>query len=237
MKLALLFALCIFVVPAWGRESPIKLQFIAENNSHHGFATNTAPAAQSVIIEMAGTNLVTDRAWPQVFVINAGATLDLGYVRGANPLAGYRFNTRLSSIGGNYLAPENTDPPFRLPYPDGEAHPIGQAYGGPLTSHSDPLMQQAVDFDMPEGTSVLAARDGIVIEVEDGFTAGGTDPFYLDKANQVTVEHTDGTVAVYAHLFPHSANVSVGQHVRAGDLLAKSRATLASAVVRIYISR
>jgi len=155
-------------------------------------------------------------------VIQAGEKRDLGYVRGANPQEGYRFNTRMSSASGSYLAPESADPPFRLPYLDGEAHAIDQAFGSVLTSHSDPLMQQAVDFNMPEGTFVLAARDGIVAEVEDSFTAGGTEAFYLDKANQVTVQHNDGTVAVYAHLFPRSVRVAVGQHVRAGEVLAKS---------------
>ncbi|MEC5385059.1 M23 family metallopeptidase [Uliginosibacterium sp. H3] len=223
MKLIVFFVLSIFITSAWSRESSVKLQFVVENNnSHHGFATNTGPVMQSVIVEMTGTNLATDRAWPQVFVIKPGERRDLGYVRSANPQAGYRFSTRLSSIAGSYLAPESTDPPFRLPYLDGEAHAIDQAYGNTLTSHADPLVQQAVDFNMPEGTSVVAARDGVVAEVEDSFTTGGTDALYLDKANQVMVQHADGTVAVYAHLFPRSARVTVGQHVRAGEVLAKS---------------
>ena len=59
---------------------------------------------------------------------------------------------------------------------------------------------------MPIGTPVLAARDGIVLSVFDGFPEGKLDEKYRDMANEVTVLHEDGTLGIYSHL---SSGISV----------------------------
>ena len=45
---------------------------------------------------------------------------------------------------------------------------------------------------------------------------------YGDRANNIRIVHSDGTMAVYAHLELESAHVQVGDRVRAGQLLALS---------------
>ena len=74
----------------------------------------------------------------------------------------------------------------------------------------------AFDFAMPTGTQVLAARDGMVVRVIDGFQGGGLDPRFADHANLVFVLHDDGTFAGYLHL---RAGIPVkrGQRVKQGD--------------------
>src|SRR5690606_27068814 len=49
---------------------------------------------------------------------------------------------------------------------------IAQGWGGGF-SHRDDENRHAVDFAVPEGTPVLAARDGVVMQVEAGFARGG----------------------------------------------------------------
>src|SRR5690606_5211211 len=49
---------------------------------------------------------------------------------------------------------------------------VTQGWGGGF-SHRDDENRHAVDFAVPEGTPVLAARDGVVMQVEAGFADRG----------------------------------------------------------------
>ena len=64
---------------------------------------------------------------------------------------------------------------------------------------TDPSSQYAVDFVMPIGTNVFAARAGVVIEVASDFFENGTD-VRVDgpRANVVRMLHDDGTMSLYA---------------------------------------
>ena len=85
-------------------------------------------------------------------------------------------------------------------------------------------MRFSLDFAMPEGTPILAARAGTVLYLQDGFTEGGTDPDLLERANLVVVAHSDGTMASYGHLAPE-IRVAIGDAVDEGDFLGSSGAT------------
>ena len=108
------------------------------------------------------------------------------------------------------------------PFPAGLTFPISQSFGGGRT-HQGVENAYAVDIVMPVGTDVLAARDGVVMDIEDDYKAGGTDlEKFLDKANQVRVLHDDGTMTVYAHMELASVRVRPGARVRSGQPLARS---------------
>ncbi len=85
-------------------------------------------------------------------------------------------------------------------------------------------MRYSLDFAMPEGTPVLAARAGTVFYTQDGFTRGGTDPKLLERSNLVVVAHSDRTMASYGHL-RRGIRVGVGDVVEEGDFLAWSGTT------------
>ena len=85
-------------------------------------------------------------------------------------------------------------------------------------------MRYSLDFAMPEGTPVLAARAGTVFYLQDRFTRGGPDPDLLERSNIVVVAHSDGTMASYGHL-RRRVRVRVGDIVSEGDLLGFSGAT------------
>ena len=94
---------------------------------------------------------------------------------------------------------------------------IGQGWGG-RHSHQRPDTLHALDLGTPEGTPVLAARAGIVMQVEEGFDGGGQAAERdMGKANYVRVLHDDGSMALYAHLKRDGALAGVGQRVRRGD--------------------
>lgn len=73
---------------------------------------------------------------------------------------------------------------------------------------------------MPIGTPLLAARKGRVVDIDQNFTEGGTDP--LLKANHVMILHEDGTLGLYSHLAANRIAVSFGQWVDAGTLIGYS---------------
>lgn len=101
---------------------------------------------------------------------------------------------------------------------------IQQAWGGRF-SHADEENRHAVDFAVPAGTAVLAARDGVVMQSEAGFDDAGPDedPEALAaRANFVRILHDDGTMALYAHLQRGGVLVRPGQRVRRGEAIGLS---------------
>ena len=82
-------------------------------------------------------------------------------------------------------------------------------------------LRNAVDFIAPQDTPVLAAADGIVTIVKDDSNTGGPDPSYWNHTNFISILHSHGEFSRYDHLKYHSAKVKVGQHVRAGQEIAK----------------
>jgi murein DD-endopeptidase MepM/ murein hydrolase activator NlpD len=109
-----------------------------------------------------------------------------------------------------------------LPYALSSSVRVSQTYPDQRT-HVDPASRHAVDFVMPIGTDVFAARDGVVIEVASDFFESGTN-LAVDgpRANVVRVLHDDGTMALYVHLNWNSIRVVPGQRVRRGEYLADS---------------
>ena len=124
-------------------------------------------------------------------------------------------------LGSSTTQPD-ADHLYAVPFGGGSPRELIQGFDG-ADSHSA-SMRYSLDFAMPEGTAVLAARAGTVFYLQDGFTEGGADPNLLEQANLVVVAHSDGTMASYGHLSP-GLPVSVGQVVAEGDVLGSSGAT------------
>jgi murein DD-endopeptidase MepM/ murein hydrolase activator NlpD len=109
---------------------------------------------------------------------------------------------------------------YRLPYADQVSYPVIQGYGARLSHRG--VEQYTVDFGMPVGTPVHAARDGVVALVEDSHDVGCAREECGRLANFVVVLHSDGTTGEYFHLQQGSVRVRVGEHVARGALLAFS---------------
>jgi murein DD-endopeptidase MepM/ murein hydrolase activator NlpD len=116
-------------------------------------------------------------------------------------------------------APEQ---PYRLPYALASDFVVSQAFPDTVT-HTDGANRHAIDFVMPVGTGVYAARSGVVIEVASEYFESGVDlATDASRANIVRVLHADGTMALYAHLNWNSIRVEPGQRVARGEHLADS---------------
>jgi len=104
--------------------------------------------------------------------------------------------------------------PYVLPYPAGSNYGVFQTYCGPVSHGKDG--QMSIDFLMPIGSPVVAARAGIVRRAYDSHEDFGRG------FNIIYIEHEDGTAAFYAHLQQETARVQIGDQVVAGQEIALS---------------
>lgn len=111
---------------------------------------------------------------------------------------------------------------YELPFEREKRFAVSQSYQGKHSHNKDSESEFAIDFLMPVGTTVCAAREGVVNAIRDDSTDGGADRSFENCANFVIVRHKDGTYANYVHLNAHSVQVKLGQKVSAGTALAKS---------------
>ena len=103
---------------------------------------------------------------------------------------------------------------YALPYPKGKSYKIMQSFGGKF-SHTMEHSKYAIDFTMPVGDTITAARDGLVVLTIDHFKEhGGRD--FMNKANKIVIMHDDGTFAHYDHLDYQGVLVQNGDRVEKG---------------------
>jgi murein DD-endopeptidase MepM/ murein hydrolase activator NlpD len=109
---------------------------------------------------------------------------------------------------------------YELPFQPGASYEVVQGYGG-LFSHKNTA---ALDFRMPVGTPVYAAREGVVYGYKDDSDEGGPFPKYKNKANYLMIRHRDGSFACYWHLKKDGVVAKKGA-VAKGQLIGYSGAT------------
>jgi murein DD-endopeptidase MepM/ murein hydrolase activator NlpD len=131
------------------------------------------------------------------------------------------YSVGLTSMPGDPRA-MHSDVVYALPLDENSDWQIGQGFHGGF-SHTDEQNLFALDLIVPEGTPILAARDGVVMQVESGFDrAGLSREKYAERANLVRILHDDGSMGIYAHLQENGVYVRVGQHVTVGQQIALS---------------
>lgn len=109
---------------------------------------------------------------------------------------------------------------YNLPYKKGTSHRVVQGYGG-LFSHKN---KAALDFYMPVGLPVYAAREGIIFSYKEDSNEGGPFTKYERKANYIIIKHSDGSFGCYWHL-KHKGVVTKKGYVAKGQLIGYSGKT------------
>jgi murein DD-endopeptidase MepM/ murein hydrolase activator NlpD len=108
-----------------------------------------------------------------------------------------------------------TSSDYVLPFPIGLQYRINQGNCSGF-GHSG-FWAYGYDVVMPVGSTVTAARGGIVDHAQDGASDGDRS-----NTNLITIMHDDGTVALYSHLTLHGVLVFVGQNVAMGEVIGAS---------------
>ncbi len=119
------------------------------------------------------------------------------------------------SYGKQLEDSEVEDVLYELPFQKGKRYKIIQGFNGKF-SHSSDQSRYAIDFKIPIGDTIAAARGGRVVSAIEHYTERGGQEF-RNKANQVVIYHDDGTLAFYVHLDKDGALVEVGDIVKAGQ--------------------
>lgn len=107
-----------------------------------------------------------------------------------------------------------------MPFVEGTTVKLSQSFHGNF-SHTG-TNAYAIDFPVPEGTPIAAARGGRVIAVKADSSTGCGDASCSPLANYVVIDHGDGTIARYLHLQPYGVDVAVGDSVCRGEIIGRS---------------
>lgn len=183
-------------------------------------AYNDGPATVSTVINVSSNNCIVDVPANKRLVVKAHETRVVSPVLhsgtpGVSCQGGLNFKFQMGDFERNV-----DGEPFRIPFEDNKPHKISQAFGGQLTSHNSPESQYALDINMPEGTKIIAAKEGTVVDFSFAYTnAVSTDSEQKLKANFVLLEHMDGSLTIYSHLAPKPVALTLGGVVHAGDLI------------------
>ena len=110
---------------------------------------------------------------------------------------------------------------YELPYKHG---PFLVTQSGRGATHQEGS-EQAVDWAMPVGTVVCAAREGTVVALRSDSTLGVKDPKFTSSGNFIIIRHEDGTFAEYGHLKRKGVLVWLGQRVAGGAVIGFSGGT------------
>jgi murein DD-endopeptidase MepM/ murein hydrolase activator NlpD len=135
---------------------------------------------------------------------------------------------------GSCVAQHDDDYLYQLPYAPGKKFKVTQGYNGSFSHKGSNLY--ATDWQMPEGTTVYAARGGVVVKTKDDSNSGGSSMKYDPFNNFVLIRHDDGTLGHYCHLQKNGVVVRPGQTVRAGETIAHSGNTGFSSGAHLHFS-
>ncbi|TWI09431.1 peptidoglycan DD-metalloendopeptidase family protein [Aerolutibacter ruishenii] len=212
----------ISVIPVRAEPSAIaRLRVERAGERYLAWADNTLSGPIEVALDFnRADNVAGSPHLPMRKVIPPRGTLLVSTLSVSDPSRGGDFELAMESVPGDPAArPRNVD--YLLPLRQSQFR-IDQGFGGSF-SHSDPQNRYAVDFAAPVGTPVLAARAGLVMQVESDFErAGLNQEKYGGRANFVRILHEDGSMGLYAHLKSEGVQARVGQRVVAGQQIGLS---------------
>ncbi len=174
----------------------------------------------TMTFDMRLENLESNEGFPFTATFPAGKVTEAFTLSPASSDPKWEYTyTNYYKLGGN-SAQHDSRVLYQLPYSAGSSFRVTQAYGGTFSHKGS--NKYAIDWKMPEGTPVHAARSGLVVKVKDDSTKGGPSMKFDRYNNYVLIRHEDGTLGHYCHLKKGSVRVTPGQTVQTGDPLAFS---------------
>ena len=177
----------------------------------------------TLTVTLSSENTATEVSFPFTTVIPNSGQHKLFVLKRNDVSRRWKYSYKHRWNWGSFEAIHNDEYAYSLPFAVGSSHKIMQGLYGNF-SHQPPV-EFAIDFAMKEGTTIHAAREGIVIAVRKGASEGGNDPNLKGRGNAIFIRHDDATVATYAHLKLGGVFAVPGQRIWRGDSIGKSGCT------------
>ena len=209
-----------------GRPGPATGLQVHDRGSHYEvIAGNPLPGPVQVrLSRRGGAQLHAVPALPLEAVLAAGSVRSVARLYRTGTATMGALDLDLAQVPGDPRA-RPQDFPYRLPF-RGVPVRVDQGANGRY-SHHDDANRHALDFALAEGTAVLAARAGVVMEIIDDDPRGG---------HSLRILHDDGSMAVYAHLQHGSIPLRVGEPVAQGQRIARSGNTGTSTAPHLHFA-
>lgn len=134
------------------------------------------------------------------------------------------FKISFTSTFGR-VVPEPPSVELTVPFPKGKSYRVVQGYGGKL-SHNADYSRYALDLDLQEGDTIIAALPGYVVGVIEDYQYGGKDRKWRDYANFITLYHPEPNLFTqYVHLTYQGSLVEVGDTVERAQAIGLAGST------------
>lgn len=184
----------------------------------HFFVQNSELSEVTMTFDFATVNLKGDVTFPYTATFKPGQTEAFTLApMDTNTDWTYSY-TNYYKLGSSVAVPD--DYVYSLPYAPGTTRKITQGYDGKFSHQGS--NKYAIDWQMPEGTPVYAARGGLVVKIKDDSDRGGPSLKFDPFNNYVLIRHDDGTLGHYCHLQKGGVVVHPGDIVKTGQLIAHS---------------
>ncbi|WP_405606976.1 M23 family metallopeptidase [Polaribacter sp. Asnod1-A03] len=217
MKVIFFLLLMLFSIKSFNQ---VKLKVYNEG-IEGGFAVladNEEYCPVFVKIDFKLNNLKSSKGNHKVFIIAARSKRNVITLLKSVKKGSYGFNYKTKFNYSSYLSKVDTSYVYNLPFKVDSQFNISQGHFGKRTH----MKERALDFSLPIGTDVYAAREGIVIDVVDYNTKTCYHKDCSKYNNKIIIYHNDGSFSEYVHIDTNTAKVKIGEKVLKGQLIAKS---------------
>jgi murein DD-endopeptidase MepM/ murein hydrolase activator NlpD len=192
-----------------------------QGGTTHFLVENSELSEVTMTFDFNTKNMNSDVKFPYTATFKPGDTEAFTLTPGDTNVDWEYSYTNYYKLGSSIAVPD--DYVYSLPYEPGTTHRITQGYDGKFSHQGS--NKYAIDWQMPEGTPVCAARGGLVVKVKDDSDRGGPDIKFDPFNNYVLIRHDDGTLGHYCHLKKGGVTVRPGDVVKTGQVIALSGST------------
>lgn len=203
-----------------GEQKLIRISNQKKDGRTEFYVENLQSADVTVTLEMELKNLKASAAVPFTATIPPRTKIPVFNVVPEDPKEDSSWSYTYYATWGNTEVKHDDSYMYFLPYAAGVTYPVSQGFHGKYSHTGGDCF--SIDFKMPEGSPVHAARDGVVVGIKDDSDLGGSSKKYEWDANYILVKHPDGTLGHYVHLQKGGVKVKVGDSVKPGQFIGLS---------------
>ena len=200
-------------------DGPVQLKAEAGETEVKIYATNDGYCPYTLILDVSVRHMNIDGNYPKKIVIPARSKNVLVSNMKGRKNRRWKYSYKYVYHKGDYQNTWHNDAYiYNLPYEDGQNFKLSQGYNGKVTHRG----KDALDFSMPKGTKICAAREGVVVELKEDSNRGCAQERCKKYGNYISIYHADGSIGEYYHLKKKGAKVKVGDHVQKGEVIGYS---------------